>query len=87
MSGEPNVNFYEFDGCYSKPTSSSSFDISLNSRFYNSIVESVAQCQAEAMQKNADFFLMNDISSATVNALKELHKIEINQEMLAQMMD
>jgi hypothetical protein len=66
MSGEPNVNFYEFDGCYSKPTSSSSFDISLNSKFYKSVVESVAQCQAEAMQKNADFFLMNDISSVSV---------------------
>jgi len=65
MSGEPNVNFYDFDGCYSKP-SSSSFDISLNSRFYKSVVESVAQCQAEAMRKNADFFLMNDISSSTV---------------------
>ena len=65
MSAELNVNFYEFDGCYSKPTSSS-FDISLNSRFYKSVVESVAQCQAEAMRKNADFFLMNDISSATV---------------------
>jgi hypothetical protein len=66
MSGEPNVNFYEFDGCYSKPSSSSSFDISLNSKFYKSVVESVAQCQAEAMQKNADFFLMNDISSVSV---------------------
>jgi len=65
MSSEPNVNFYEFDGCYSKPNSPS-FDISLNSRFDKSIVESVAQCQAEAMRKNADFFLMNDISSATV---------------------
>jgi hypothetical protein len=66
MSGEPNVHFYEFDGCYSKPTSSSSFDISLNSKFYKSVVESVAQCQAEAMRKNADFFLMNDISSVSV---------------------
>jgi hypothetical protein len=65
MSGDSNVNFYEFDGCYSKPTSPS-FDISLNSRFYNSIVESVAQCKAEAMRKNADFFLMNDISSSTI---------------------
>ena len=65
MSAELNVNFYEFDGCYSKPNTPS-FDISLNSRFYQSVVESVAQCQAEAMRKNADFFLMNDISSATV---------------------
>ena len=65
MSGQPNVNFYEFDGCYSKPTSSS-FDISLNSRFDKSLVESVAQCQADAMRKNANFFLMNDISSSVV---------------------
>jgi|UniRef100_A0A6C0CB00 hypothetical protein len=65
MTGEPNVNFYEFDGCYSKPDSSR-FDLSLNSRFYKSVVESVAQCQAEAMRKNADFFLMNDISSSTI---------------------
>jgi hypothetical protein len=36
---------------------------------------------------NLDNMIQADISSATVNALKELHKIEINQEMLAQMMD
>jgi peptidyl-prolyl cis-trans isomerase D len=36
---------------------------------------------------NLDNMIQADISSATVSALKELHKIEINQEMLAQMMD
>ncbi|MEI7494059.1 MAG: SurA N-terminal domain-containing protein [Alphaproteobacteria bacterium] len=36
---------------------------------------------------NLDNMIQADISSATVNALKELHRIEINQEMLAQMMD
>ncbi len=31
--------------------------------------------------------IQEDVSSATVNALKEQHNIEINQEMLAQMME
>jgi hypothetical protein len=61
MSADSNVNFYEFDGCYSKPVATT-FDASLNEQFYNSQVLTVAQCQAEAMRKNAPFFLMNDIS-------------------------
>ena len=62
-----NVNFYQFDGCYSRPStiSATNFDICLNSQFYNSLVTTVAECQAEALKKSADFFLMNDISSST----------------------
>jgi len=62
-----SINLYEFNGCYSKPATATStnFDLSLNSQFYKSLVSSVADCQAEAMKKSADFFLMNDISSST----------------------
>ena len=61
MSADSNVNIYDFDGCYSKPVAPN-FDASLNEQFSNSQVSSVAECQAEAMRKNAPFFLMNDIS-------------------------
>jgi hypothetical protein len=64
MSADGNTNFYDFDGCYSKPVAST-FDASLNSQFYNSQVPSVAECQAEAIRKNAAFFLMNDIASTS----------------------
>ena len=61
MSADSNVNFYDFEGCYSKPVAPT-FDASLNAQFYDSQVLTVAECQAEAMRKNAPFFLMNDIS-------------------------
>ena len=64
MSTNVNTNFYQFDGCYTKP-SATNFDASLNSKFSRSLVESVAACQAEALRKNANFFLMNDISFAS----------------------
>ena len=57
-----DTNFYQFDGCYSRP-SFTSFDASLNISYTNTLVLSVAECQAEAVKQNADFFLMNDISS------------------------
>ena len=59
-----NTNFYQFDGCYSRP-SFSSFDASLNLSYNNTLVSSVAECQAEAIRVNADFFFMNDISSVS----------------------
>ena len=65
MNADANVNFYEFDGCYSKP-STPNFDASLNSLFYKSVVLSVAECQAEAIKKNANYFFMNDITSTSV---------------------
>ena len=55
MSADSNVNIYDFDGCYSKPVAPN-FDASLNEQFSNSQVSSVAECQAEAMRKNAPFF-------------------------------
>jgi len=64
MSTDINNNFYQFDGCYSRP-SAANFDASLNSKFNKSTVLSVAECQAEALRKNANFFLMNDISFAS----------------------
>jgi hypothetical protein len=64
MSTDVNTTFYQFDGCYSQPNATN-FDVSLNSRFNKTLVESVAACQAHALRQNAGFFLMNDISFAS----------------------
>ena len=39
------------------------------------------------LKTNINNMVQDDIIAATVNAMKETHKIEINQEMLAQMME
>jgi len=60
-----NTNFYQFDGCYSKPINPN-FDGSLNVDFNNTVVQSVAECQAEALKSNSSFFIMNDISTSNI---------------------
>jgi peptidyl-prolyl cis-trans isomerase D len=43
--------------------------------------------EKQALIKSMNNMIQEDVSAATVNALKDQHKIEINQEMLAQMME
>lgn len=43
--------------------------------------------EKQNLKNNINNMLQEDISSSTVNAMKERHNIEINQEMLSQMME
>ena len=60
-----NNNFYNFDHCYRKPDAISdiSFEINLRSNYYKSTVKSVDECEIQALRKNSEFFLINDLSN------------------------
>lgn len=60
-----NNNFYNFDHCYKKPGAISdiSFEINLRSNYYKSTVKSVDECEIQALRKNSEFFLINDLSN------------------------
>jgi len=60
-----NNNFYNIDDCYKKPGTISdiSFEINLRSNYYKSTVKSVDECEIQALRKNSEFFLINDLSN------------------------
>jgi hypothetical protein len=60
-----NNNFYNIDDCYKKPGAISdiSFEINLRSNYYKSTVKSVDECEIQALRKNSEFFLINDLSN------------------------
>ncbi len=43
--------------------------------------------EKQNLKTDLNNMIQEDVAASTINAMKELHKIEINQEMLAQMMD
>ena len=59
-----NNDFYTFDGCYLKPSSTTNidFDENLNKNFYNQTAASVKECEKIALKNNSEFFLVNDLS-------------------------
>lgn len=60
-----NNNFYNIDDCYKKPDAITdiSFEINLRSNYYKSTVKSVDECEIQALRKNSEFFLINDLSN------------------------
>ena len=61
-----NNNFYNFDNCYEKSPSAISdgtFETNLRSNYYKSTVKSVDECEIQALRKNSEFFLINDLSN------------------------
>ncbi|MCX7343944.1 MAG: hypothetical protein NT128_07375, partial [Proteobacteria bacterium] len=43
--------------------------------------------EKQNLKTDINNMIQEDVAASTINAMQELHKIEINQEMLAQMME